>query len=64
MNRSTVQRFLLSRSTRKKIKALLWPSSRSPDLNPLENIWTYMKCELQEDPTKQLTELRKKNAEI
>ncbi|CAF1398216.1 unnamed protein product [Rotaria sordida] len=42
----------------------LWRPSRSPDLNPLEHIWLFVKRELQKAPAQNLIELKEKIIEI
>jgi transposase len=43
---------------KKKLKVLDWPGN-SPDLNPIENAWSYMKDKLEDKPTPNLAELVK-----
>ena len=42
---------------RNGIKLLEWPA-QSPDLNPIERLWAYMKRKLKECPPKNIKELR------
>ena len=45
--------------TAAKVKTLRWPAY-SPDLNPIENLWSVMECNLHKwDPPSNLAELRK-----
>eukprot|EP00794_Sanderia_malayensis_P013578 gene13578-14986_t len=43
----------------RSILRLTWPS-QSPDLNPIENVWSYMKRKLNKDPPKNKTDLVQK----
>ena len=54
---------LLRITLKNNIEVLPWPS-QSPDLNPIEHLWSYMKCEYEKTPVTSKKELRKRISNI
>ena len=48
---------------KKRLNLMPWPA-RSPDLNPIENLWSWMDCTLQKSKPTNLVQLKTQMQEL